>query len=277
MECIQRIVVGLDLSPECPDVWREACALARAFDAELHLVYAVEDALAGTPQLEVAREGVSARLEDLRRAAAQEQVQVAEVVSIRPGSPAEAILAVSREVEADVVVIGAGVRAGRDSVIFGSTAERVVREAEAPVWVVRPGKGHARFERVVVALDPRAPQADSLKAGALLAMGLDARLTVVAVTPELDGHDLIEARIRSALRTAAAEGLVAGVEVRSAPKPSAELVGVVQRDDVSLLVMGESDRAGGPFDRSTVEKVLRLVPCSILRVKPAREAALTTA
>lgn len=277
MKPIQSIVLGLDLSPECADVWREACAVARTFDAELHLVYAVEEARQGTPAFEVARAGVHARLEEMRQAGALEATRVSPHSIIRAGDPAEAILTAARELDADCIVIGAGARTVSGRVVLGSIAERVVREAEAPVWVVRPGRGHVRFDRVVAAVDPRGPQPEIIHSAALVARTCKGSLVVLAITPEHDGHDLIRRRIQDAVSGTAANAMDVEVYVRGAPKTSVELIDTVQRDDVDLLVMGDSGRPGAPSEANTVEKVLRLVPCSILRVRPPRRGALAGA
>ena len=58
---------------------------------------------------------------------------------------------------------------------------------------------------------------------------------------------------------------------RSPAGLSAELVDAVWSDRVDLLVMGESGRGNMTrlLEGNTVEKVLRVAPCSILRVNPA--------
>jgi nucleotide-binding universal stress UspA family protein len=54
------------------------------------------------------------------------------------GVPYEEILKKASEEKVDLVVIGTHGRAGIDHLLFGSTAERVVRKAACPVLTVRP-------------------------------------------------------------------------------------------------------------------------------------------
>ena len=58
-------------------------------------------------------------------------------VHARIGRPAEQILEVAREVGADLVFIGSHGLTGVERMLVGSVSERVVREANCPVMVVR--------------------------------------------------------------------------------------------------------------------------------------------
>jgi nucleotide-binding universal stress UspA family protein len=62
-------------------------------------------------------------------------VQVTPVV--RTGTPWNEIVALAKEIKADLIVIGTHGRTGIKHVVMGSTAERVVRHASCPVLVVR--------------------------------------------------------------------------------------------------------------------------------------------
>ncbi len=54
------------------------------------------------------------------------------------GIPYEEILKKADEEQVDLIVMGTHGRAGIDHLLFGSTAERVVRKAICPVMTVRP-------------------------------------------------------------------------------------------------------------------------------------------
>ncbi|NPC99027.1 universal stress protein [Nocardioides sp. zg-DK7169] len=82
------------------------------------------------------------------RAAAESSVRVvAEVFAdwgprvhrkIRSGSPANELIKAARTLEAGLVVVASGSRGLSETVLLGSTAQRVQHSAPCPVLVVRP-------------------------------------------------------------------------------------------------------------------------------------------
>jgi nucleotide-binding universal stress UspA family protein len=56
---------------------------------------------------------------------------------ILPGIPFDEIIKKARELSADLIIMGTQGRSGLDHVLFGSTAEKVVRKSPVPVMTVR--------------------------------------------------------------------------------------------------------------------------------------------
>jgi nucleotide-binding universal stress UspA family protein len=54
-----------------------------------------------------------------------------------PGIPYEEIISKSDELNADLIIMGTHGRTGLDHVLFGSTAEKVVRKSTVPVMTIR--------------------------------------------------------------------------------------------------------------------------------------------
>jgi nucleotide-binding universal stress UspA family protein len=136
---VRRIVVGLDGSPAAAAGVEAAIALARAFDAEVIGVHATglldvwqahEDADAMDMY-----EGVAAQLrgpwsEALRASG------VAYRLERRDGPPADTLIAVADDVDADLIVVGS--RGIGDTPLgeLGSTSGKIVRRSGRPVLVV---------------------------------------------------------------------------------------------------------------------------------------------
>lgn len=265
---IPKLLLALDATPDRLEVWAEGCALARRLGAELHLVHAVDDVEPRSPHVEGALQAAESRLLELLVAGLDAGTRVSPGVLVRVGGAAETIVRAARDLKVDLVVIGAGTRTSRDHVLLGFTAEQVLREAEAPVWVVRPGRDHARLERIVAAVDPERPQREVIHAAGLVARPERLGLTVLSVVPRGGRDGPVRERVRAAVAGTAAEGLDVEVYVREADKPAAELLDEAQRDAVDLLVLGERPRRGARrrHEGEVAEKLLRVVPCSILRV-----------
>jgi nucleotide-binding universal stress UspA family protein len=63
---------------------------------------------------------------------------------VRSGSPATEIVKAAKSMGADLVVVGSGSRGLSDTVLLGSTAQRVQHSAPCPVLVVRPAPRKSR-------------------------------------------------------------------------------------------------------------------------------------
>jgi nucleotide-binding universal stress UspA family protein len=142
---IRRILVPVDFSEHSKDALRYAVDLGSIFDAELILVFVVESVgypadlgygQVALPQIE--RELTERGRSELERLARE---NVGGKLPVRfhvpAGRPFVEILRAAREFEADMIVIATHGHTGVEHILFGSTAEKVVRKAPCPVLVVR--------------------------------------------------------------------------------------------------------------------------------------------
>ena len=136
-DIIKRILVPLDLSPLGEAKLPVAEAQARAFGAELILLHVL-------PPEAVDRTGAVSSEEARARTYLDTVVArmrgdgVAAQPIIRIGPAAATIVEEAREVGANLIVLGASVRAGLPRAFLGSVADEVVRLAPCPVLLVQP-------------------------------------------------------------------------------------------------------------------------------------------
>ncbi len=141
-----QVVVGFDFSRSGEQALYRAIALAaRAPFHVLHFVCAIEPhvPLSALPTKHVDY-AYTARVQaemttfiarELSEAKTIERVHF--FVHVRIGKPADEILAVAREVGADLIVVGTKGLTGVERLVLGSVAEKVVREAGCTVQVAR--------------------------------------------------------------------------------------------------------------------------------------------
>lgn len=142
---IKRILVPLDFSIHALKALRYATAFARQFQAALiflhvtePVVYPADFGYAPLPMNELEehfQRDARERLEAL--AAEQVAAGLPTETIMRIGKPYQEIAAAAQELQADLIVITTHGYAGLTHVVLGSTAERVVRHALCPVFVVR--------------------------------------------------------------------------------------------------------------------------------------------
>jgi nucleotide-binding universal stress UspA family protein len=143
----ERIVVGTDGSDTAAEAVRQATELARATEAKLEVVSAFDPVPADRLREEQAElpgdvahavgptEDVNVVLEAAAGGAKQAGVEVQ--THAREGDPADAILDVAEETNADLIVVGNKGMTGAARFLLGSVPNKVSHHAPCGVYIVR--------------------------------------------------------------------------------------------------------------------------------------------
>ena len=141
------IVVGTDGSETADEAVKQAMELAKAVGARVHLVSAYEPV--GGQRLKEERQQIPEDMQwmvnpredvDKTLAQAEEQLKAAEVdvaVFARQGDPADAILDVAEEQDADLIVVGNKGMSGAKRFLLGSVPNKVSHHAPCSVMIIR--------------------------------------------------------------------------------------------------------------------------------------------
>jgi universal stress protein A len=156
---LRRILVATDFSEASLNALRCAVRFARPFNAALYLVHVIKK-----PSFVHGLENVPLVLPEAKRAkivriklASLAKAEISKALPLATGvyfgEPSREIVALARQVEADLIVLATQGRTGLPRMLLGSTAEQVIRHAPCPVLVVRerarsfnpqPGDAHER-------------------------------------------------------------------------------------------------------------------------------------
>ena len=143
---IHSILVPIDFSLHSKNALKYAVPLAEKFKASLHLVYVVEPTIypADLGFGQVVLPGVE---EELREKGGEELQSLMEKeiggrvkssCAVRTGNPHQEILREAEELGVALIVVATHGHSGVEHMLFGSTADRIVRNAKCPVLTVRP-------------------------------------------------------------------------------------------------------------------------------------------
>ena len=143
----QRIVVGTDGSDTAAEAVRQAVELAKATDAKVSLVSAFEPVPSARLREESSevpgdvahavgpREDVNVILEGAAGEARQQGIEAD--THPREGDPADAILDVAEETNADLIVVGNKGMTGARRFLLGSVPNKISHHAPCGVYIVR--------------------------------------------------------------------------------------------------------------------------------------------
>jgi nucleotide-binding universal stress UspA family protein len=147
---IKKILVPIDFSDYSKSALKYAVNFCKNCQAEMFLIYVVEPVIY-PPDFsmgQIAIPSVNAEWDERARQEldklAKEQIPSSVPVKtiIKTGKPFIEIIETAGELDIDLIIIATHGRSGVEQILFGSTAEKVVRKAPCPVLTLRePIKG----------------------------------------------------------------------------------------------------------------------------------------
>ncbi|MDA3903541.1 MAG: universal stress protein [Desulfuromusa sp.] len=145
MKNFSTVLVAVDFSDSSDNAFQTALSMAKSFSAQLLVLHVINEPvdLRGfyVPHISFEKlegeikEGAQKMMESFcRKNLADFENYESLIVA---GLPYEQIISQAEEKSANLIVLGTHGRAGLDRVLFGSTAEKVVRKSKIPVLTVR--------------------------------------------------------------------------------------------------------------------------------------------
>jgi nucleotide-binding universal stress UspA family protein len=140
---VNHVVIGTDGSDSAERAMDWAKDIARNRDATVTVVCAFDSPRSfrkrGSLYLQEARDSLEEEAKEIVAEAVNELREAgieAEGVAFE-GAPDDAILGQAASTDADIIIIGRGGREGVADYLVGTVAERVIRHAQVPVFVVK--------------------------------------------------------------------------------------------------------------------------------------------
>jgi nucleotide-binding universal stress UspA family protein len=294
-----RILVPLDGTPEANSALPLARTLARVTDASVTLLQVMR-----ANDSEGARFARS-NLEQIAREMEGSGLQVESI--IRQGHAAEQILQEMRATPVQLIVMRTHGRGGFERAMLGSVTEHVLKEAQVPIVLLRPGgRRVTRLQKLLVPLDGTPGGALGLGMAVGLARPSEAALHLLQVVVPITMQTLVayeyggigyydpvwdeeaqtsaKAYVDAMVSRLADTGLTATGETIVAPNVPQGIIDTAARDAADMIVMS-THALTGPARAvlgSMADAVVRRAPCPVLLVRrtaadedaPAAEAAI---
>jgi len=144
MKSFTTILSAIDFSENSDYAFEYALTIASAFNSSLVVMHVIDN-LVYTPGFDMPYPFIEDLEKDLSESAKTKMAIFCEsklagfpnyTTSIETGTPYREIIRTAEKTAASLIVLGTHGRSGLDRVVFGSTAERVVRRAPCPVLTV---------------------------------------------------------------------------------------------------------------------------------------------
>lgn len=151
---IKRVMIATDGSDAGRSAVKAGVDIARRSGGCIIAVYVMDiyrlAHLPGYTTLPGLKDKIMEMMEDEGRTATEYAGELAAASDIpckkilSQGSPAAEILRISREEEADILVMGSHGRTALEKVLLGGVAEKVVLQSDVPVLLIKDGKTSGR-------------------------------------------------------------------------------------------------------------------------------------
>ncbi len=282
MRMLKSILLATDFRQASQEAAKVAVELAKAFGSRVTLLHVIEPA--PNWPLALHEEGKQGPLQEVSAALVAQNVQVVES-SIVVGSPANTILNKAQEMDADLILIGAGNRTGQFRFSGGPTAQTVIEQATQPVLAVRPDHPGIQFWKILCPVDQSGPSAQGLRNAIRLARQFGGELVILTVVPDVtwvtaavetgkfaDAKAEYESKWRDEFDRFLAEipthEVKVKIEIRQGA-PHEQIIAAAQEHHSDVIIMGATGRTGlvRVLLGSTTRRVLERLPCSLLTVK----------
>ncbi|MBN9523493.1 universal stress protein [bacterium] len=212
------------------------------------------------------------------------KVDLAEFL-VHAGAPAETVVRKAQELDADLLVIGAGEKIRDGHLVVGPIGESILERASSPVLALNPHGPKLRFGSILCPVDHSRVSQRALEDAIQFARSFGGRLVVLSVVPEVSwlaaaaetGHVSGAKLEHEAQWVKEFDEFLAGVsfdgvewerELRRGV-PHEQITAAAKERGADLLAIGATGRSGvvRVLLGSVTRRVLRHLPCSVLLVK----------
>jgi nucleotide-binding universal stress UspA family protein len=142
---IKRVLVPIDFSDYSKNSLKYAVKLVNSFKADLFLIYVVEPVIY-PPDFSMGQIAIPSIDAEVDKRASEELNTLAKTeipvdvkckCIIKTGKPFIEIIETAKEENIDLIIIASHGHTGVEHILFGSTAEKVIRKAPCPVLTFR--------------------------------------------------------------------------------------------------------------------------------------------
>lgn len=284
MRMLQSILFATDFRPASQDAIHVVAPLVTAFGSRVSVIHVLESSSQDAAAHLFHRQLGDQLLQGTLQRFAEHELAVAKSW-MKSGPVADTILHAAQDMDADLIVMGAGELSTQGTFGVGPVAQAVMEQAVQPVLSVRPSSSSVTWKTILCPLDHSEVSYRGLGNGIRLAKVLGSKLIVLSVIPDVNWLTAaVEAGGITDVRAAHEqhwrdefetfldgvdfEGISHAREVR-AGIPHVQIVAAAREHQADLLIMGATGRTAlaRMLLGSTTRRVLRALPCSLLTVK----------
>lgn len=281
MKLLERILVASDFRKSSDNLIENGIILAKTFKSKVTLMHVLPDDIKNEKAKSLLNEAATNQMRLIINHVNSQGLKTDNPI-VKHGSYSNKIVEVADSINANLILIGSGEKTTKEACRLGSTAERIIRMSNKPVWVVKKDNP-LKVRTIFCPVDFSDQSKRALKNAVTIARRFEAKLIIFSVYDLLDRpisvrincDEINLARKSDHIRDLDtfledfnftdlnwSEKVVGGF-------PAVEILKELKKHSPDLLIMGTTGKTGLSklLMGSIAEKVIREVPCSFITLK----------
>jgi nucleotide-binding universal stress UspA family protein len=282
MKLLEKILIATDFSSSCDNVVDHAIRLAKTFQSKIIPIHVLPDDIRNEKALLLLNQAAEKELGAINARINKEGIDT-DIPIVEYGNHYEKIILAADRINANLILIGAGEKVQNDVFQLGTTAEKIIRKSDKPVWVVK-NDSPLTIKKILCPVDFSSESKRALINAIIVARRFNAELVIFSVY-ELIYADALRLKIDwdaeleyvrmehlkefdSFLSKFNLADLNWKKEIHSG-LPADEILKAISDKNIDLLIMGTTGKSGLTriLMGSVTEKVIREMPCSFITLK----------
>ncbi|HLV39946.1 universal stress protein [Xanthomarina sp.] len=287
MKLLKSILVAVDFTESSENILENSINFAKTFKSKITLIHILPDDINNEKVSLLVEKAVTTKLKEANDRIANEGLETGSPI-LEYGNYCDKIVSASEKIIANLVIVGSGNKSSDEAFQLGSTAEKIVKKSNKPVFVIKNGRA-LNIKNIICPVDFSRESSRALNSAIIISRMVDAKLVILSVYShfkhsfaKLDATPINELRhlehekeFRSFLEGFNLIDLNFEKEIVGG-EPSEEILKYIKKNKSDLLIMGATGRSGISkiLMGSVTEKVIREVPCSFITLKNEDVVAL---
>ncbi|WOD44580.1 universal stress protein [Hwangdonia lutea] len=280
MKLLKSILVAIDFTESSDYVLKNAISFAKTFKSKITLVHILPDDINNEKVSLLVKTAATSKLKEINASINNEGLETGEFV-LEYGDYSDKVVSAADNINANLLFIGSGNKLKEEAFQLGSTAEKIIRKSNQPVFVVKNGET-LNIKNIICPVDFSKESTQALNSAIIISRMVDAKLVILSVYPyfkykftKLDAAKMNEAR--HVEHTKEFEAYLKGFNLIDlnyetqvmGGDPAAKILKSIKKNESDLLIMGTTGKSGISkiLMGSVTEKVVREVPCSFITLK----------
>ncbi|GLR17667.1 universal stress protein [Portibacter lacus] len=286
MKILKNILVAVDFSESSENLLVNSIKFAKKFKSDITLIHVLPNDIGNDKVRVMVEKGAIAQLNEVNERINNEGIKTGNPI-LEFGSYYDRIVDASDKINANMVIVGSGESSKKGEYRLGTTAEKIIRESNKPVFVINNHQS-LDIRNIICPVDFSEESSRALKTAIMISRLFSAKLVILSVYTlfrqsftKLDPTEINEQRKSDHLeefnKYIEEFNLVDvdySIEILGGD-PAKKILKAVNKHNSDLLLMGTTGKSGisKMLMGSVTEKVIREVMCSFITLK--HEDAIT--